>query len=165
MSKDREKPRTEAEAELEREIRRERKFSLAEAIGRLAGPGAMKGVSPVTRKQQAEVTIANWLRQHLSAADALETVMVRHVGQSAMLLDNYDQPLIVLAAFCQRVLGSPQLLKELVTEADVEWGRVFGERPYFEREGCAPRAEDPYTLESVRNTLSGLLNELAAGFG
>jgi hypothetical protein len=35
--------------------RRERKFTLAEAIGRLAGPGAMKGVSPITRMQRAAV--------------------------------------------------------------------------------------------------------------
>jgi hypothetical protein len=43
---------SESDAELEREIRQERKFTLAEAIGRLAGPGAMKGESPVTRLQQ-----------------------------------------------------------------------------------------------------------------
>jgi len=35
--------------ELEREIRQGRKFSLEEAIGRLAGPGAMKGESPIAR--------------------------------------------------------------------------------------------------------------------
>ena len=39
--------RSEADDELEREILKERKFTLAEAIGRLAGPGAMKGESPV----------------------------------------------------------------------------------------------------------------------
>ncbi len=33
---------TDADAELEREIRNARKFTLAEAIGRMAGPGAMK---------------------------------------------------------------------------------------------------------------------------
>jgi hypothetical protein len=45
------KPCSEADAELEREIRKDRKFTLAEAIGRLAGPGAMKGESPVARMQ------------------------------------------------------------------------------------------------------------------
>ena len=34
------KQRSKADAELEREIREGRKFTLAEAIGRLAGPGA-----------------------------------------------------------------------------------------------------------------------------
>jgi len=45
------KSRSEADAELEREILKERKFTLAEAIGRLAGPGAMKGESPIPRMQ------------------------------------------------------------------------------------------------------------------
>jgi hypothetical protein len=43
--------RSEADAELEREIRKERKFTLAEGIGRLAGPGSMKGTSPVSRSR------------------------------------------------------------------------------------------------------------------
>ena len=61
MSDNEDTQRSEEDAELEREIRRGRKFTLAEAIGRLAGPGAMKGESPITRAQQAEVAIENWL--------------------------------------------------------------------------------------------------------
>ena len=53
MSDHPDKQRSEADAELEREIRKGRKFTLAEAIGRLAGPGAMKGESPIARMQQA----------------------------------------------------------------------------------------------------------------
>jgi hypothetical protein len=41
--------------------------------------------------------------------------------------------------------------------ADVEWGRAYGERPHFEREGCQPEADDPYTAESVRMSLPQLL--------
>ena len=51
MSNNQDTQRSEADAELEREILKERKFTLAEAIGRLAGPGAMKGESPVARMQ------------------------------------------------------------------------------------------------------------------
>jgi hypothetical protein len=156
--------RSEADRELEREIRKERKFSLSEAIGRLAGPGAMKGASPVSRRQQAEAAIETWLRQHLSKP-ALETVLLRCVSQSELLLNNYDQPLIVLAAYCQKVLGSDRLLKELVRDCDEEWGRVFGERPHFDVEGAAPDPDDPYTVESVRKRLSALIGELAAGEG
>ena len=57
MSDDRRKPRLEADAELEREIRQGRTFTLEEAIGRLAGPGAMKGESPIARMKQAEIEI------------------------------------------------------------------------------------------------------------
>ena len=69
MGDDHPKPSAEADAELEREIRAERKFTLAEAIGRLAGPGMMKGVSPVTRKQQAIAAIQEYLNRHLADAD------------------------------------------------------------------------------------------------
>ena len=166
MSDDKDTPRSEADAELEREIRKGRKFTLDEAIGRMAGPGAMKGVSPVTRMQQAGAEIENWLTQHLSAGnDELQVVLLRRVKESELLLNHFEQPLVVLAAFCRQVLDSDYLLKELVREADVEWGRVQGERPHFEREGSPPDPDDPYTFESVRKTLAGLIEQLRAGDG
>jgi hypothetical protein len=153
--------RSEADAELEREIRKERKFTLTEAIGRLAGPGAMKGESPITRAQQAAVEIENWLRHYMSAGNGeLEVVMLRRVKGSELLLKNFDQPLIVLADFCRRILASDYLLSELVREADVEWGRVQGERPHFDKEGSPPDYDDPYTIESVRKTLTELIGLL-----
>jgi hypothetical protein len=163
MSDNNDKQRSEADGELEREIRKGRKFTMAEAIARLAGPGAMKGVSPVSRKHQAEVEIENWLRQHMPAGTAeLEVVLLRHINGSELLLNNYDQPLVVLAACCQKVLDSDYCLKELVREADVEWGCVYGERPYFEKEGSAPHPDDPYTVESVRKTLCSVVDQLCA---
>ena len=122
MSDQQKKPRSKADAELEREILKGRKFTLAEAIGRLAGPGAMKGVSPIPRMQQAEVEIESWLRSHLAdAGGELKNVLHRQVKGSDVLLNNFDQPLIVLASYCQRVLDSDYLLEELVRECDVEW--------------------------------------------
>src|SRR5262249_2954099 len=148
MSDNQDKQRAEADAELEREILKERKFTLAEAIGRLAGPGAMKGESPIPRMQQAEIEIESWLRNHLAAGGGtLQVVLHRHIRESELLLNNFDQPLVVLAAYCQRVLDSDYLLEELIREADVEWGRVMGERPYFEREGSPTHPDDPYTVE------------------
>jgi hypothetical protein len=166
MSDNEETERSEADAELEREIRKGQKFTLAEAIGRLAGPGALKGESPVTRMQQAEIEIGSWLRVHLTdAGGALPVVLHRHVKESELLLNNLDQPLIVLASYCRRVLDSDYLLHEVVRDADFEWGRVMGERPYFEKEGSPCHPDDPYTVESVRNALTGLLKQLAAGEG
>src|SRR3954469_15583389 len=115
MSDNQDRQRSEADAELEREIRKGRKFTLEEAIGRLAGPGAMKGESPVARMQQAEVEIEYWLRGHLAdAGGALQVVLHRAVKGSELLLQNYEQPLVVLAACCQRVLDSDYILGELV---------------------------------------------------
>jgi hypothetical protein len=154
---------SDADVELEREIRQERKFTLEEAIGRMIGPGGMKGESPVTRMQQAEVEIGSWLRTHvIDAGGALVVALHRHVKGSEILLNGYEQPLVALARYCQRNLDSDYLLRELVRDADVEWGRIMGERPYFEKEGAPPLPEDPYTVESVRQSLLGILEQLTA---
>ena len=164
MSDDQDKLRSEADAELEREIRKGRKFTMAEAIGRLAGPGAMKGESPVARLQQAEIEIEYWLRGHLADdGGALQVVLHRAVKGSELLLHKYDRPLVVLAECCQRVLDSDYLLEEIVRDADIEWGRVMDERPYFVKEGSPRHPDDPYTVESVRLALSGLLEQLTSG--
>jgi hypothetical protein len=164
MSDDHPKHRTEADAELERAIRAERKFTLSEAIGRLAGPGMMKGVSPVTRQQQAIAEIQEYLSQHLAdAAGVLSGVVLRQVKESELLLNGLDRPLVVLAGYVRQVLDSGYDLRELVREVDADWGRVFGERPRFERDGCPPAPDDPYTLESVRVALTQLAGGLTAG--
>ncbi len=163
MSDDKQsKQLSQTDSELEREIREGRKFTLEEAIARMAGPGAMKGESPITRMQQAEVEVGSWLRSHLTAAGgALEVVLHRRVKGSELLLNNFDQPLVVLASYCQQVLDSDYLLTEVVREADVEWGRVMLERPHFDKEGLSPHPDDPYTIESVRITLSQFMEKLA----
>lgn len=162
MSDNQNKQRSEEEAQIEREIRRGRKFTMAEAIGRMAGPGAMKGVSPVPRMQQATIEIGNWLRCHVPAGHSeLAVVLNRWIAESEQLLSGYEQPLVVLATICRQILDSDFQLQELVREADVEWGQVQGERPYFNKEGTPPNPDDPYTMQSVRGALSELLRQLA----
>jgi hypothetical protein len=164
MSADQPERRSQADADLEREIREGRKFTLAEAIGRMAGPGALKGVSPATRKQQADAEIERYLERHLTgAAGALPSVLLRYVKESELLINNLDQPLVVLSSCLQRILDSEYRLRELVREADVEWGRVYGERPHFEKEDCPPHPDDPYTVDTVRAALNQLLENLPAG--
>jgi hypothetical protein len=164
MSDDQAKRPSEADADLEREIRSERRFSLADAIGQMAGPGMMKGVSPVTRQQQAEAEIQVYLDRHLiDSAGVLPTVLLRQVRASDLLLNNLDQPLAALTSHVRQILDSEYLQKDLVREADAEWGRVSGERPYFEKEGGPPHPDDRYTTDSVRASLSRLIEKLTAG--
>jgi hypothetical protein len=161
MSDEQPKRSTEADAELEREIRAGREFSLAEAIGRMAGPGAMKGVSPIDRKRQAIIGIEEYLNRHLcDASGILPGVLLRQVTGSELLLKDFNQPLDVLASYIRLTLDSDYRLKELVREADVEWGRLYRERPFFENDGCSPNPDDPYTLESVRSALTQLVEKL-----
>jgi hypothetical protein len=62
--------------------------------------------------------------------------------------------------YVEQLLDLPNLLEELVREADVAWGQALGERPYFQQEGEAPCPDDPYTWDSVRADLSKLLESL-----
>ena len=162
MTEDPQSQRSEADAALEREIRQGRKFTPKEAMARLAGPGAMKGASPVSPVQQAETEIGNWLRTNVPDEEgALHMLLQRNLAGSELLLGNLDRPLAALAGYCQRVLASDARLRELVRQADVEWGRRMDERPHFDRDGSAPDPDDPYTMSSVRQTLSNALKRLA----
>jgi hypothetical protein len=153
--------RSKSDAALEREIRDGRKFSLNEALGRMAGQGMLKGGSPVPPQQQAEFEIGLYLREHLSdASGVLPVVVLRRVKQSELFLHNTSEPLHVLSDYVGQLLQFPNLLKELVREADVEWGQALGERPYFQQEGHASCPDDPYTFESVEADLSKLLESL-----
>jgi hypothetical protein len=146
-----------------REIRATRKFSLNEAIGRLAGGDFMKGGSPVSRKRETELALEEYLRRHLvDSGGVLSNVLLRHLGGS-LLNSDYDQPLAVLAEHVRRVLASEHLLEEFVRDADTEWGRMHDERPYFQRPGRPPHADDPYTMDSVRLALVQLRESLASG--
>lgn len=156
-------PTSEADRELEREIRAGRAYSMAEALGRLAGPGGMKGGSPVLRQQQARAEIDHLVRQHLSdPAGILKSVLSREVGESRALLDNLDRPQAALVVYVRQVLDSAYQLSELVRTTDMAWGQVLGERPFFEMEGRPAHPEDPYTINSVRATLGSFLAALPA---
>jgi hypothetical protein len=164
MNDDQAKPRSKADAALEREILLGREFTLADAIGRMAGPGIMKGVSPVSGKDQAATIVQDYLARHLpDASGNLRAALLRGVASSELFLKGYGQPLTALAGCLHRVRDSEHLLKELVRDADVEWGRMYGERPYFETDGQPADPDDPYTAESVRSALSHLLEALTAG--
>ena len=166
MGDDRDKRRTNADAELECQIRQERKFTAKEAMARMIGPGAMKGGSPISQVQEAEIEIGVWLRNNLTdPPGALQALLHRQLKGSVLLLDNLDQPLLALARYCEQVLATNHRLEELVREADVEWGRRMDERPHFNKEGSPPHPDDPYTNDSVRAALSAILTQISGATG
>ena len=151
------------DAELERQIRSRRKYSLDEAIGRAAGD-LMKGASPITRERQAELAVDQYLEAKLADIEGALLVELRRrvLGSETLLANGYERPLEALARITRRLLASEARLRRFVTRVDAEWGRIYSERPYFELEGRAPSPEDPYTAESVRAALVDLLVELRA---
>jgi len=150
-------------AEIEREARMHRKFSLNDAIGQLAGGGEFtKGGTPVTRKRQAELELDEYLRRHLvDSGGVLRTVLSRHLGESLLNRD-YNQPIASLVEYIRKMLASAPLLEDFVREADAEWGRVHDERPYFQVPDRPPHRDDPYTVDSVRLALCQLCERPAS---
>jgi hypothetical protein len=160
---DSDRRKADAETQLEREIRQSRKPGVKDLMAHIAGPGALKGASPVSPVQQAETELGTWLGQNLAdGSGALRVVLQRHLKGSKLLLDNLERPIVALAEFVRKLLATDGLLREIVGEADVEWARAMEERPHFEREGAAPDPDDPYTLESVRQSLRDALERLPA---
>lgn len=161
---DKEKPKHYDTAEVERDVLVHGDHSLAAAIGR-AGGDLMKGASPVTRKRQAELEIEHYLEAHLRDAEgALLVVLQRRVRESGDLLaTSYDQPLSALVRVVEGLLESEEGLQGFVRAVDAQWGRIYLERPHFQRPGQKPHRDDPYTFSSVRATLSTLRDELRDG--
>ena len=163
MSDDPQTHSTDKNEEIDREIRMNRKFSMNEALGQMAGGEFMKGGSPLSRKQQVELEIEEYLRRHLAdSGGVLRCVLLRRLGES-LLNANYDHPIGAVSEYIPRLLTSEQLLAEFVREADTEWGRMNDERPYFQEPSQSPDCDDPYTIDSVRQTLLQLRERLASG--
>jgi len=147
------------ESRIEQEIRRRRGFTVAGALAGRDGGGHLKGASPTPLLRQAALDLAHWLDTHLEDHDgALRAVVLRSVTQRPDLLERHaHDPAGAVAAWLPAVLANRAALAELVRQADVEWGRLYQERPFFEREGAPPHAEDPYTRDDVHRRLTDLL--------
>lgn len=148
-------------SEIEREIRRGRKFSVTEAVGREAA-GALKGASPVARAKQVLLEIEQALNTHLADPEGSlrDTLLAQLEGNTPLLGRHFEDPLGALRAHVDQALDTPSILETLVRQTDARWGRTYGERPYFETPGQPPHPDDPYTLACVRERLSDLRDRL-----
>ena len=146
----------------ENEIRKGRKFSVAEAIGR-AGAGTLKGASPVPRSHQALMDLGLMLEARLHDPDgSLRTTLISRLGHNLPLLDKHrDHPAQALREMLENLLSSESALQTLVRDADARWGRDYQERPRFNKPGQPDAPDDPYTPTSVRAALQELLADLA----
>ena len=144
---------------IEREIRADRKFSLAEAVGRADDGGHLHGASPVALLEQAQTTAMQFAERRLNDPDrALLTLLARTVRSHEPLMARHlDQPLAGLVAVIEKLLGREQWLADFVRDVGAEWGRRYQEPPHFERSGQPTDPLDPYTLVSVKTALQQLL--------
>ena len=146
------------EEDLQKDILSDRKYSLAEAIGREGG-NFLKGESPVPKLVQVTTEVNLFIDQNLSdSSGALQSVLKRWVKTDPLLSEHLESPLKGLDQILEKILTQKGLFYEMVREADVKWGQMYQERPYFQKPGDPPHPEDEYTHESVREKLS-LLRE------
>jgi len=157
----RERELTEDE-KIERDARSHHEFTLADAVGQVASDGFLKGASPVPRLRQIEMELVEYVNTHLldspgALKDALRVEIERN---SSVLAKHLDAPLEGLSQILKGILRSDERLTLFVEEVDATWGRIYQERPVFERPGEPPDPDDPYTIEVVRKKLESLRGKL-----
>ena len=155
-------PAADSDDDLTAEIRRGRRFDLAEAVGREAGD-ALKGASPVAPDRQLLLAAGELLRRHLvdSEGSLISTILVRLEGNPPLLARHYGDPRGLLLAWVDSVLANRLAVTDLVRQVDARWGRDYGEKPRFESDKRAPDPDDPYTVAGVYAQLNDLRTALA----
>lgn len=152
-----------AEEELEREIRLQRRLSLAEAIA-AQDKRTSQGACALPALQQARSKLGQYVRANLrDLSGALERQFEVQDGQHESLLGRQpDEPLEALWVEPSGNLATDAALLEFLREVDQRYGQMFGERLHLECPGQAPLPEDDDKNESVRAALSQLLTRIAA---
>lgn len=147
---------------LQREIVSEQRYSLASAIAREGG-NFLKGESPVPKLVQVTTEINLFIDRHLpDSSGALQAVLKRWVKSDSVVSQHLDSPLTGLEKIIDKILQNQQLFYEIVREADLKWGQMYEERPYFQKPGDPAHPEDEYSHESVREKLSDLREKVAS---
>ena len=158
MTSNKEDKNNDRDLAIQREILSDRKFSLAEAIGREGG-SFLKGDSPVPKQVQAIAQIHSFIKKNLSDPQgALVAVLSTWVETDLRVAENLNSPLIALNQILSSLLDNQNLLYEFVRQVDFKWGQIYDERPYFQRPGQTAHPNDEYTHESVRLQLIELLD-------
>lgn len=123
--------------------------------------GLIEGKELVPPHLRLELALGQLLDQTLRDLDgSLNAVLRTEFKQRALYLANQlDQPEKALIKILQDLLDQTPLLQELVQKCDRHWGLQYGEKPYFEGNGPA-HPQDPYTFQSVKQSLLDVINAL-----
>ncbi len=148
--------------EIQRDILSGQKYSLANAIAREGG-NFLKGESPVPKLVQVTTAINLFIDRNLpDSSGGLQAVLKRWVKADPIVSQNLESPLTSLEKILEKILENQELFYEIVRQADVKWGEMYEERPYFQKPGQPAHPEDEYSHESVRNKLSSLKEKLSS---
>ncbi|TYT75150.1 hypothetical protein [Desulfobotulus mexicanus] len=151
------------DALLQQEIRSSRKFSMAEAIGREGGH-FMKGHNPVPAIDQLVAKLNGFIQDNTrDASRILISVLQERVKNNSLALsEQAEKPFTFLHGLIRSYLEHPERLYELTRQADIKWGQINNEKPYFQKPGEQPHPDDEYSHESVAARLKDLLETIEA---
>ena len=148
-------------ADLQREIRAERKFSLAEVISREGG-SFMKGESTIPRPLRATTEIKQFITAHLEPSGAIATTLQTWASHDIRLSRQLDTPLVALGEIIASILAEPTTLSEFARQVAIAHSQITGDRPQFHRLGQPPDPTAAYTHHSIRAALSALQQQILA---
>ncbi|MBE9062036.1 hypothetical protein IQ256_13810 [cf. Phormidesmis sp. LEGE 11477] len=139
--------------DLQREIRNERRFSLAEAIGREGG-SFMKGESAIPRPLKAANEIKQFIAAHsLDPSGTLANELSAWSIADIRLSRQLETPLVALAQIVESLLNEPVIFYEFARQVAIAQSKLTGDRPYFQQPGQPPDLDADYTHSSIRQYL------------
>lgn len=145
---------------LEREIRSQRKFTLAEAIGREGG-SFIKDESAIPRPLRAIAQINHFIAIHSPDPNSpFSDVLKLWAKEDLRVSRHLDAPLTALTQIIQSLLNDPETFQEFFRRVAIAQSQLTGDRPYFQQPNCPPHPDAVYSHKSVKHQLSEILHKL-----
>ncbi len=148
--------------DLVREIRSQRKFTIAEAIGREGG-NFMKGESAIPRPLRATTEINQFVITHFPNPSGPVSATLQSWAKEDIRVSRYlDTPLIALSLILESLLNEPSTFQEFFRQIAIAQSKLTGDRPHFQRPNHPPHPDAAHSHDAVKQQLSNLLQKLQA---
>lgn len=148
----------EGEENLVRDAWADARFSTEQALLVSGGGGLLNDGTHISAYELARRRIRSLLNRQLHDA-ALETALDNWIDLHRQPFECHAQePVRGLLELLQQMLAREGLFEEFVRTVDMHHGQIMQERPIFQKPGDPPHPDDAYTFESVRKTLTRLVD-------
>ena len=142
------------------EIRSQRKFTIAEAIGR-AGGNFMKGESAIPRPLRATAEINQFITTHLpNPGGPVSATLQSWTKEDIRVSRHLDTPLVALSLIIESLLSEPSTFQEFFRQIAIAQSQLTGDRPHFQPPNYLPHPDAAHSHESVKQQLENLLQKL-----
>lgn len=124
--------------------------------------GLIEGKDLVPRQEQCLNALHTYIDHNLQDSESALILELKQYCKDQLILQSqfWDTPTLVLRNLLVQILSSESELETFVRRIDLRWGQLYQERPFFQAHGQTAHSKDPYTFESVRNSIENLLCEI-----